>query len=217
MKYIKLFERFNKSGENIWYHITTEENWKSIKKDGKLKPKTIDYMGTIIFKDKSEADNIIKYPTWVIRDTISYVLLEIDVQDDAVSDQGVKHVKETETGQARVKKDISTSRILSITPIKKVKAKILSLFRKNDMLIGFVKVGFTHPSYNGNKHPIILFCRWDDKKDHFGEEKYFKEFNKHLKKSIDEMVMDKSEMDLCISDLIKINFKESDEKIIIPF
>lgn len=217
MRYIKTFKE---NDQNIWYHITTEENYDSIMKDGSLDPKrtvslgTEDGMwGTIIFKDKSIANNIIRFPTWVIRDTKGYVLLKINIGDDAIGDDGNKSVRNTITGQSRVQVPITTDKIISVTKLPKPDAKVMQIFRKDDLIIGFVNVNFNHSSYGKNK--IIIFCRWDDGKDHFDEE-HLDQFSDNFKGILDRMMISENDMVKAVRELKDLSFGESEEKIIIP-
>lgn len=204
--------------QNIWYHITTIENWKLIQNTGYIDPiKTVvientNIVGTIVFKDKKEANEIIKFPTWIIRDTLGYILLTIDCKNDTLDENG-KSVTNTETGQARVNSKIFLNQIIKNELITTIDATKLETFKYDDLLIGFVKVNFKF-KYDTDKQ-YVIYCRWSDAKDHF--DKLPATFSKNLLHYIDAMQLSKSEYIDAINELTKLKFKKYYNKILLPF
>lgn len=210
MKHLKKY-----NVDNIWYHITTIENWRKIQKIGYIDPKrTSDGMGTIVFKDKLSANDTILFPTWIIRDTSGYILLTIDCKRDTIDDDG-KFT--SDSLQARVNNKILLEQILKVESLPSIDAKRLEFLKRDDMFVGFVKVGYEFKYYK-NKH-YVLYCRWLDGKDHFN--RIPKDFSDKLKKYVDDMVLSTNEYKDALNELLELGYVSYDEiyrsHIILPF
>ena len=121
---------------NIWSHVTTEENWESIKKDGFIDPNRAESFGpkaTTLFKDhgRIEALDTITYPFWVTRKTRGYVLLHID---------GDKLGIKTKRDFYEFPDKITLDAIIDDKKIGKTKITEPRIFKKGKVIAGVVKM-----------------------------------------------------------------------------